>query len=369
MATGKPPSSAAVARIDLYSDTVTRPGQGMRRAIAEAEVGDEQHRLDPTVNRLVERVSELLGAEDALFLPSGTMCNMISLRVHCSLGDEAITDRSAHIRVNESGGPAALAGVNIATIDGDKGVFTAHQLREAIRPIGNHFPRSRCVIIEQTANLTGGVIWPIETIREVCDTAKKFGLSCHMDGARLFNAVVETGVPGSEFCRSFDSAWIDFSKGLGAPVGAALTGSADFIREAWRFKHQFGGAMRQSGIVAAAALYAIEHNITRLADDHRNARRFAEILRDAPGITVEPVHTNMVFFTVGGRNVLDQAEPDNTSTFTPARVFADAALNQGVRFSVVGPRRLRAVTHLDVTSHQVEEAAKIALQIAKSSVI
>ena len=339
--------------IDLFSDTVTRPGTAMRRAMADAEVGDEQLREDPTVNRLVARVCELLGTEDAVFLPTGTMCNQISLRVHCSPGDEVIMDHSAHVRSYETGGPAALSGVNVATLSGSNGVFSARQLREAIRPPGNHFPRTRCVVLEQTANLAGGAIWPIDSMRQVCAAAAEAGLARHLDGARLFNAVVETGVSATDYCSDFNSVWIDFSKGLGAPIGAALAGSREFIEQAWRFKHQFGGAMRQAGIVAAAALYALDHNVERLAEDHRNARRFAAILAEsAAAISVEPVHSNMVFFTLEG---------------VSAERFAATARQQGVRFSVVGPTRLRAVTHLDVTTEQVEQAARIVVQLAEKS--
>ena len=358
------PAHKTAPRIDLYSDTVTRPSAEMRHAMADAEVGDEQHGLDPTVNRLIDRVCETLGTEDAVFLPSGTMCNQISLRVHCSLGDEVIMDRSAHVRLNETGGPAALAGVNVAAVGGRDGVFTACELREAIRPPGNHFPRTRCVVIEQTANLSGGVIWPLETMREVCEAARGAGIARHLDGARLFNAVVETGISAAEYCALFDSGWIDFSKGLGAPVGAALAGSAAFIREAWRFKHQFGGAMRQSGVIAAAALHALEHNTERLAEDHRNARRLAELLAAAGGLTVETAHTNMVYFNLPAPGAGESFPAAGSQT--PAQRFAEAALAEGVRFSVVGPNRLRAVTHLDVTAEQVEEAAEIAVRLVPS---
>ncbi|TVR06347.1 MAG: aminotransferase class I/II-fold pyridoxal phosphate-dependent enzyme [Spirochaetaceae bacterium] len=342
-------TDVAPPRVDLFSDTVTRPTSAMRAAMAEAEVGDEQRGEDPTVNRLRARVCELLGTEDAVFLPSGTMCNQISLRVHCAPGDEIITDVTAHVRHYESGGPAALSGVNITTVDGRDGVFSAQQLLAALRPDDNHFPPSRAVVLEQTANLPGGVVWPLDAMREVCDAAQANGLRRHLDGARLFNAVVAAGVPAADYCGLFDSVWIDFTKGLGAPVGAALAGSADFIRRAWRFKHQFGGAMRQSGVIAAASLHALDHHIDRLADDHNNARRFADAISGAPGLTVEPVHTNMVFFQV-----------------SDAAGFADATLAHGVRFSVVGPNRLRAVTHLDVTSGQVDEAAAVVRRVAES---
>lgn len=366
MARNNTPGNNPLPRIDLFSDTVTRPSAAMRRAMAEAEVGDEQKREDPTVNALVDKVCDLLGTEDALFLPSGTMANQISLRVHCSPGDEVIMDRTAHVRGYEAGGPAALSGVNVATIDGELGVFSAHQLRVLLRPKDYHFPPTRCVVLEQTANLPGGTIWPLETMEEVCAAAADAGLARHLDGARLFNAVIEAGIGAERYCALFDSVWIDFSKGLGAPVGAALAGSAEFIARAWQFKHQFGGAMRQSGIIAAGALYALEHNIDRLAEDHANARHFAALLAGCDAIQVEPVHTNMVFFSLAhaGESRASGGTERGAAAETPAQAFATAALARGVRFSVVGPKRLRAVTHLDVTRAQIEEAAQIVKQLA-----
>ena len=333
-------------RINLYSDTQTRPTPGMRQFMSQAEVGDEQMKEDPTVNRLVERVCELLGKEDAIFLPSGTMCNQISFRVHCRPGDEIIMDRTAHPWHFETGGTAALSGALIYPLDGKRGIFTAAQVEAAIRPADNHSPRSRVMSVEQTTNLGGGAVWPLETIREVCTVAKKHGLACHMDGARLINAVVASGVAAKDYAVPFDSVWLDFSKGLGAPVGAALAGSKAFIQEAWRWKHQFGGAMRQAGIVAAGALYALEHHVERLADDHANAQILARGLAQIDGLSVEPVETNIVFFDVAGLGLTAEA-------------FNQAVLANGLRFSVSGATRLRAVTHLDVSKSQIEEAVEI----------
>jgi threonine aldolase len=321
--------------------------------MAEAEVGDEQRREDPTTNRLQERVCELLGTEAALFLPTGTMANQISFRVHCRPGDEIIMERTAHARNFESGGPAALSGANAEIIEGQAGMFTAGQFESAIRGSDNHFPRSRVVVIEQTSNVAGGTIWPLEQIEGVAQTARKHGLAVHMDGARLLNAVVETDVPAAEYARHFDSLWIDFSKGLGAPVGAALAGSRNFIEQAWRFKHQFGGAMRQSGVIAAAALYALDNNVARLADDHANARLLAKGLGEIDGISVEPVATNMVFFDVSGLGMTGTELVERTT-------------ERGLRFSVMGPTRLRAVTHLDVSRDQILEAVEIVSAIAKA---
>lgn len=338
-------------RIDLYSDTQTRPSAEMRTAMAEADVGDEQRREDPTTTRLQDRVCELLGTEAALFLPTGTMANQISFRVHCRPGDEIIMERTAHARNFESGAPAALSGANAEIIDGQAGMFTAGQLEAAVRGGDNHFPRSRLVVIEQTSNVAGGTVWPLEQIRAVSEAARRHGLAVHMDGARLLNAVVQSGVPASEYARHFDSLWIDFSKGLGAPVGAALAGSREFIEQAWRFKHQFGGAMRQSGVIAAAALYALDHNVARLADDHDNARLLATGLGEVDGVTVEPVATNMVFFDISGLGMTGEELVSRT-------------MEQGLRFSVMGNTRLRAVTHLDVSRDQVLEAVEIVGKIA-----
>lgn len=333
-------------RIDLFSDTITKPTPEMRKFMTEAEVGDEQQKEDPTVNALVEKVCELLGKEDAVFLPSGTMCNQIAFRVYCRPGDEIIMDETAHTRHYETGGPAAHSGACMYPVRGKRGVFSVSQLEEAIRPDNNHLPRSRVVLIEQTSNLGGGSIWPIETIQSVCIAAHRHGLMCHMDGARLFNAEVATGLSAKAYSIAFDSVWVDFSKGLGAPVGAALAGSKEFIREAWRWKHQFGGAMRQAGIIAAGALYALTHHVERLAEDHENARILAEGLAQVNGIEVEPVQTNLIFFDVSGLHVTAEA-------------FNTLLTKKGVRVSILGKTRARAVTHLDVSRPQVEEALKI----------
>ena len=330
--------------VDLYSDTVTRPTPEMRRFMCEAEVGDEQKHEDPTVNLLQEMVAELLGKEAAVFLPSGTMCNEIALRVHCRPGEEMLAHRTAHPIHFESGGPAALAGVNVRPLDGARGQFDAATLEEGIRPDFRHFPRSRLVWVEQTSNLGGGSIWPLERVRAVIDVARRHRLATHLDGARLMNAVVASGVAAREWAAPFDSAWIDFTKGLGAPVGAALAGSRDFIAEAWRLKQQMGGAMRQAGIIAAGGVYALRHHVKRLAEDHANARRLAEGLAALPGVALDPatVETNLVFFDLTGR--LD------------AGAFVERLLARGVRMGALGPRTVRAVTHLDVSAAQIERA-------------
>ena len=273
--------------VDLRSDTVSRPTPAMRQAMIEAEVGDEQRGEDPTVNALQARVAALLGKEAAVFLPSGTMCNEIALLVHCRPGDEVICDRTAHIITAEGGGPAALAGAMVRALDGEAGVFSPAQLADAVRARNRYAPRSRLVVVEQTSNQGGGTIWPIETIEAVGEAAKAHGLLLHMDGARLMNAVVESGVDAARYAAPFDSLWIDFSKGLGCPVGAALAGSAAFIEAAWQWKQRLGGAMRQSGIIAAAGLYALDHHVARLAEDPRQRPAPRRYGRHAPALALD----------------------------------------------------------------------------------
>lgn len=332
--------------IDLYSDTLTKPSRGMRRAMAEAEVGDEQKFEDPTTNLLQERVAALLGKEAALFLPSGTMCNQIAFRVHCRPGDEIILDRLAHPVLSEVGGAAAIAGAQLCPLAGDRGRFTPEQVRAAIHPRSNrHNPWSRLVSVEQTTNMGGGAIWPLGQIEAVCRVAHEHGLATHMDGARLMNAVVASGVAAGAYAAPFDSAWIDFSKGLGAPVGGVLAGTRAFVAEAWRIKQMLGGAMRQSGVLAAACLYALDHNVERLAEDHAHARLLGDALAEIPGVAVEPVETNIVVFDIAGTGL---SREDALGRL----------LGRGVRLSAAcgGPTRLRAVTHLDISRSQVEEA-------------
>jgi threonine aldolase len=334
--------------VDLSSDTVTKPTPEMRRFMCDAEVGDEQKGEDPTVNLLQETVAELLGKEAALFLPSGTMCNEIALRVHCRPGDEMIAHRTAHPIHFEAGGPAALAGVNTMALDGPRGFFDAAAAEAAVRAPNRYFPRSRLLWVEQTSNLGGGSIWPLAQVQAVTAVARRHGLRTHLDGARLMNAVVASGVAARDWAAPFDSAWIDFTKGLGAPVGAAIAGTRDFITEAWRLKQQMGGAMRQAGIIAAGGLFALRHHVKRLAEDHANARRLAEGLAALPGVAIDPatVETNIVIFEVTG--ALD------------ASAFAESVLARGVRMGALGPRTVRAVTHLDISAAQTERAIEAA---------
>jgi threonine aldolase len=331
-----------VASVNLFSDTQTRPTEGMRRAIAEAEVGDEQRGEDPTTNLLQERVAELLGHEAALFLPSGAMCNVIALRVHLRPGgDEVLVGEEAHPLRSEAGGTAALSGGWITVVPGEFGIFTGAELEARIVTGDRYRPRSRVVSVEQPTNIAGGRIWPLERVREVVGVARDHGLRAHLDGARLPNAVVATGIAAADWASAFDTAWIDFSKGLGAPVGAVLAGSRELIDEAWRFKQMLGGAMRQSGIIAAAALYALDHHWDRLAEDHANAKRLAWGLAELPGVVLEPegVETNIVVWEV----------PD-------ARAFAAALAAEDVLVYALDDRRVRAVTHLDVDAEGIERA-------------
>jgi len=337
--------------VDLQSDTVTKPTVEMRRFMCDAPVGDEQKGEDPTVNQLQEMVAELLGKEAAVFLPSGTMCNEIALRVHCRPGDEMLGHRTAHPIHFETGGPAALAGVNVRSLDGARGQFDVAAFEDAVRPPSRYAPRSRLLWVEQTSNLGGGSVWPLERLQAVAGAARARGLATHMDGARLMNAVVAAGISARAYAGPFDSAWIDFTKGLGAPVGAALAGSREFIAEAWRCKQQMGGAMRQAGIIAAGGVYALRHHVDRLAEDHVNARRLAEGLASLPGIKLDPaeVETNIVFFDVMG--ALD------------AGAVVDALLAHGVRMGALGARTVRAVTHLDVSAADIDRALAAARQV------
>ena len=284
--------------IELTSDTATKPSAAMRRAMAEAEVGDEQRGEDPTTNALQEQVAHLLGKEAAVFLPSGAMCNQIALCVHCRPGDEVMAADGSHIFTSEAGGAAVLAGAQTWPIASDRGIFTPQALNAAIRQPSRHSPRTALVVLEQTNNRGGGAVWPLAAIEAVAAAAHKAGAAVHMDGARILNAQVASGVAAKAFAAPCESAWLDLSKGLGCPVGGVLAGSKAFIQEAWRWKHRLGGAMRQSGILTAAGLYALDHNIERLAEDHANARCFASLVAGLPGVRLDPaeIETNIVFF-------------------------------------------------------------------------
>ena len=333
-------------RINLYSDTHSRPTQAMRQAMVDAPVGDEQKGLDPSVNELCAYVADLLGMEAAMFLPSGTMCNEIAILVHCKPGDEIYIDKSAHILNFEAAGPAALAGVNICPLDGQNGIYTAETLEKAIRPASRYAPRSRLVSIEQTSNLGGGRVWSLDAMQEIKDVVKAKDLILHMDGARLMNAVVASGVSAKAYAEGFDSAWIDLSKGLGCPVGAVLAGSQDFIDDAWFWKQRLGGALRQAGMLAAAGTYAFKNHLGQLAEDHTNAQKLASLITEHENIELvsDTVDTNIVIADIAktGLAAVDVV------------VFLE---NKGINIGAFGPTLLRFVTHIDVDSAKIGEAA------------
>jgi threonine aldolase len=286
--------------IDLRSDTVTKPSDAMRSAMASAMVDDDVLGHDPTVLELEQRTAELLGKEAALFVPSGTMANQLAIKTHTVPGDEIIIEADSHIFWYEAGAPAVISGVMCHRIQGDRGVFTADDVRGAIRGQDVHYPQTSLVCVENTHNRGGGKIWPVEQIAEIADVARETGLKMHLDGARLWNASAASGISELDYAAYFDSVAVCFSKGLGAPVGSALAGDAEFITLAKRFRKMFGGGMRQSGIIAAGALFALDSNRSRLADDHANAKRLAEGLAGIDGIEVDPadIETNLVYFGV-----------------------------------------------------------------------
>lgn len=332
--------------IDLISDTVTLPTPEMRKAMAEAEVGDSQRGEDPTVNALQNAICELLDKEAALFLPSATMANQIAFKTHTKPGDEIIMDWRSHAIQFEGGAPAFLSGVSIYPLHGERGIFTEEDVLAALRPDDPHAPRSRLVSVEQTQNLGGGAIWPLGKLMAVADIARQHGLSVHMDGSRLMNAVVASGISAKEYAYPVDSVTLCFSKGLGAPVGAALAGEKDFIKEARRYQQVFGGAMRQAGIIAAGALYALRHHVDRLAEDHANAKLLAERLADE-GIDIKPeeVETNILFF-------------QTDSIGMTAIEFTQKMREREVRMGAYKDNRVRAVTHLGITRKDILEVAR-----------
>ena len=342
--------------IDLRSDTVTRPDPAMRRAMAEAEVGDDVMNEDPTVLKLQERTAELLGKEAALFVPSGTMSNQIAIGVHARAGEELICDSTAHVYMWEGGGIARLWGVTSRTLEPSQGSLSLVDLRGKVRPDDPHYAKTRLVCLENTNNRRGGKVQPITSVAEVAGWARAHGLAMHLDGARLMNAVVASGIPASEWARYFDSVSICFSKGLGAPVGSALVGTGDFIHEAHRLRKVLGGGMRQAGIIAAGALHALENNVNRLAEDHKNAQILAKAVEETPGLSLEsgPVETNLVWIAV---------DPQ----IGTAREVADRLKGQGVLISALGPQVVRACTHLDVSQEQALQAAEMIRRVADAA--
>lgn len=316
----------------------------MRRAIAEAPVGDDVYGEDPTVNRLQETVADLLGKEAALFVPSGVMANQLGIKVHTQPGDEVLVERQCHIFNYESGAPAMLCGVQLNVLDGARGLLMPEQVEAAIRPGHYWEPQPALVCLENTVNKAGGVVYPLEQMRAICAVAREHGLATHLDGARLWNASVASGVAEREYAESFDTVWVALSKGLGAPVGSVLAGTAAHIETARRYRKLFGGGMRQAGLLAAAGLYALEHHRGALAEDHANARRLAEGIAELGAFALDPaqVETNIFMFDVA----------DGSS----AAPVVEALRTGGVWLSQFGPQTIRATTHRDVSADDTDAA-------------
>lgn len=337
--------------IDLRSDTVTKPSKEMREFMMSAEVGDDVFGEDPTVNKLQEKVAELLGKEAALYVPSGTMGNQLCIKAHTQPWDELICDKDAHIYNYESGSIAGLSHVQVVPINGNRGVFTAEQVEEVIRPDAYYLPKTRLVAVENTHNRGGGSIFPIEEIKRIKEVVDKYNLKFHLDGARLWNASIATGISLKEYAQYFDSVSVCLSKGLGAPVGSVIAGSKEFIKVAHRYRKAWGGGMRQAGILAAAGLYAIKNNFQRLAEDHRRAKYFAQEISKISRIKLNPddVQTNIVLFEVEGLTAQEVCQIVKDSSKTGKSLL----LSVGKKYLV------RAVTHLDVNDDDIEEAIKI----------
>ena len=332
--------------IDLRSDTITQPTPAMREAIANAQVGDDVLGDDPTVRALEEYVAHLLGKEAAVFMPSGTMTNQVALRTHTEPGDEVIIESQAHIYYYEGGAPAALSGAMCRLIQGKQGVFTAADLRQVLRPSDEHFPKTKLVCLENTHNRGGGRIYPLSEIQAIAQICQQQALQLHLDGARLWNACVATGIGEAEYTQPFDTVSVCFSKGLGAPIGSALVGTKAGIKRSRRFRKMFGGGMRQAGMMAAAALYALNHHRERLREDHINAKTLAEGLNQIPGIegALEAVQTNIVIFY-----------PSSLS----AQVLVERLAAKGVAVLAVGSNSIRAVTNLMVNREQIQTALSL----------
>ena len=333
--------------IDLRSDTVTKPTPAMRKAMAEAQVGDDVFGEDPTVNLLQEKVANLLGKEAALFVPSGTMGNQLSIKSHTEPGDEVIIESSSHPYNFEGGAGAALSGIQFQCLRGVRGILDASQIEEAIRPADHHFPVTKLVCLENTHNRGGGSIFPLEKMAEIYRLAKSKALLVHLDGARLWNASAATGIKPHEYAQWADSVSVCLSKGLGAPIGSLVAGSELFIDRVHRFRKMFGGGMRQVGIIAAAGIYALDHHFERLKEDHQNAKRLGVGLKEFKGVSIDPRHveTNILIFDVA-------------NTRMTALQVAEAMKKQGILIHAVGKTQIRLVTHLDVTAEDIEKALK-----------
>ena len=344
-------------KIDLRSDTVTKPTPAMREAMAQAEVGDDVYGEDPTVNRLEAMAAEMLGKEAAVFVPSGVMGNQLALRLHTRPGDEVIVDSTSHLIRYEGGSASSLSCVQLVCVPGDRGRLSPESVEAAIRPKGLHNPPTTLVCLEQTHNVGGGSIYSLEVIHQIAEVARTHGLSLHLDGARLFNAVISTGVAAADYARPFDTVSFCLSKGLGAPVGSMVVSDAARVQTLRRLRKVFGGGMRQVGILAAAGVYALEHHIARLAEDHVNAHYLATLLEDIPGVVVDvkAVETNMVMFQVPH------------SSKTTDTLLADCR-EAGVLLNAMGDRAFRVVTHLDVNHEDMVAAGRIFRQVFSAAV-
>jgi threonine aldolase len=335
--------------IDLRSDTVTKPSDPMRKAMARAEVGDDVYGEDPTVNRLQEMAAAMLGKKAALFVPSGTMANQLSIRIQTQPGQEVIVESKSHIVRYEQGAAGALSGVQLNWVTGDRGLMTAEQIEAAIRPKDPYSISTALICLENTHNAGGGTIYPLSTIERIRAVAIRHGIPMHLDGARLFNAVAATTLPPASYAQNFETVSLCLSKGLGAPVGSLIvTNDPTLIDKAKRFRRMYGGAMRQAGILAAGGIYALEHNIGRLKEDHENAKRLARKLQQiaAVSINLQHVDTNIVIFDVINHRL------------SPAALVA-ALKQEGVLINAIGGTSFRAVTHLDISSKQIDAAAEI----------
>jgi threonine aldolase len=339
--------------VDLRSDTVTKPSPGMRRAMAEAEVGDDVFHEDPSVNRLEEMVAALYGKEAALYVASGTMANQIAIRAQTHHGDEIIMERTSHPFNSEAGALAAISGVQVHLIDGNHGIMDVEQIKAVVRPPNVHHAPTALICLENTHNRGGGSIWPLDKIRATREFALSAMIPMHLDGARLMNACVATGLTPRDYAQYFDSCTLCLSKGLGAPVGSLVIGSKEFITRAHRFRKQFGGGMRQAGILAAAGIYALEHNVERLAEDHLNAKRLARGIADIDGLNIDvnAVETNIIYFHV--------CQPGLAVPILLDRLKAEGVLMLGT-----SPYSIRAVTHLDVSKDGIERAVEALRTVA-----
>jgi threonine aldolase len=339
--------------IDLRSDTVTKPTDDMRKAMARAEVGDDVYGEDPTVNRLQEMAAAMLGKRFALFVPSGTMANQLAIRSHTQPGQEIIVESKSHVVRYEQGAAGALAGVQLHWVTGERGIMTAEQVEAAIRPNDMHSITTALICIENTHNAGGGTIYPLSTIEKIRALAVRHGIPLHLDGARLFNAVAATTLPPAVYAQHFETVSICLSKGLGAPVGSLLVSNDQRLMDrVRRFRRMYGGAMRQAGILAAAGIYALERHVARLKTDHDHAKKLARLLQPIPVIQVAPQHveTNIVMF-----DIVDEQR-------SPAELVA-ILKQHGVLINAVGGQSYRAVTHLHITDKQIDEAAAIFAKI------